>query len=455
MKENRKTGTLLAVIVKNSAKKIIIFFLLATSVLWPILSYAQVEQATQDQLQQQLKDIEVQIADLQKQLSATTGEKKTLANKIKQLQKEQASLKLKIKQTTLQLNDIQKKLTTTKQSIAVNETKSERLKNELAVLIREMDWKDQEIFLFKYIGDGGLGGAFLEIKAYQALSHDINVLAAQADAVRETLTKQKTTYQGQQDDKQNLLKLSQVQQAALIDKLQEQGQLLSATKGKEATYQSMLTDQQKLAAQIRNRLYQLFGVSTQINFGQAVTIAQSVSAQTNVPAAFLLAILTQESNLGGNVGTCNRPGDPPEKSWKVVMKPNRDQEPFKIITSELGRDPDITPVSCPMKNKDGSQMGWGGAMGPAQFIPSTWMGYRSRVTVLSGKSFADPWDVRDAFIAAALLLKNNGADNTADGQWKAAMRYFSGGTNVRYRFYGDNVLTLAKKYEQDIKDLAN
>jgi hypothetical protein len=58
-------------------------------------------------------------------------------------------------------------------------------------------------------------------------------------------------------------------------------------------------------------------------------------------------------------------------------------------------------------------------------------------------------------MAAGLLLKNNGADNTKDGQWKAAMRYFSGSTNKRYRFYGDNVLTLTAKYDQDIKDLEN
>ena len=135
------------------------------------------------------------------------------------------------------------------------------------------------------------------------------------------------------------------------------------------------------------------------------------------------------------------------------MKPDRDQEPFIAITKELGRDPDITPVSCPMRDKKGKRVGWGGAMGPAQFIPSTWMGYKAKVSTITGKSPADPWDIRDAFMAAALLLKNNGADSTKDGQWKAAMRYFSGGTNTKYRFYGDNVLTLTAKYEQDIKDL--
>ena len=168
----------------------------------------------------------------------------------------------------------------------------------------------------------------------------------------------------------------------------------------------------------------------------------------------MLAILTQESNLGKNVGTCNRAGDPPEKSWKTVMKPDRDQEPFQTITSELGLDIDTTPVSCPLKNKDGSQLGWGGAMGPAQFIPSTWMGYRSKVTALTGKSTANPWDIKDAFVASAIKLKADGADGTEDGEWKAAMRYFSGSTNVKYRFYGDNVLKLTKKYEQDIADLS-
>jgi len=105
-----------------------------------------------------------------------------------------------------------------------------------------------------------------------------------------------------------------------------------------------------------------------------------------------------------------------------------------------------------MKDKNGKQLGWGGAMGPAQFIPSTWIGYRDRVATLTGKK-ADPWDTRDAFVAAALLLKANGANGTKDGYWKAAMRYFSGSTNTRYRFYGDNVLALTAKYEQDIKDL--
>ena len=60
-----------------------------------------------------------------------------------------------------------------------------------------------------------------------------------------------------------------------------------------------------------------------------------------------------------------------------------------------------------------------------------------------------PWD---AFLASAILLRDNGAAQVG-GEWAAAMRYFSGGTNPAYSFYGDNVLAIAEGYEQDIVDL--
>ncbi|MFA5230282.1 MAG: hypothetical protein WC422_02525 [Candidatus Paceibacterota bacterium] len=69
----------------------------------------------------------------------------------------------------------------------------------------------------------------------------------------------------------------------------------------------------------------------------------------------LLAILTQETNLGQNVGTCNRPTDPPNKSYTVIMNP-KDHDYFLQITKELGMNPTATPVSCPMYQQ-GKQVG--------------------------------------------------------------------------------------------------
>lgn len=406
------------------------------------------------QLEKDLQAIETQIKDLEKQITVTKGEKQTLANKIKQLKNEGDKLRLEIKATNVKINDLETKLTKTAKAIETTKSKIGQLRIELAKLLRTMQQKDEDLFLLNILVSDGLNQAFTEANNYARLSTSINSLVQDSKNTQKELNKQQTTYEDQQDDAEKLLSIAQGQQSSLGGKLQEQSQLLEQTKGLESTYQNMLQDSKKTAAQIRSRIYELLGVGSQITFGQAVTIAQNTSKQTGVSAAFLLAILTQESNLGKNVGTCNRPNDPPEKGWKVIMKPTRDQEPFLKITEELGRNPDVTPVSCPMKNKDGSQLGWGGAMGPAQFIPSTWIGYKDKVSALTGKKPADPWDIRDAFVAAALLLKNNGADGTRDGEWKAAMRYFSGGTDVRYRFYGDNVMAQADKYKKDIEDLA-
>jgi len=229
--------------------------------------------------------------------------------------------------------------------------------------------------------------------------------------------------------------------------------LLNITKGNEAKYQQVLAESRQKADEIRKQIFKLIGVKTQVTFGEALEIANWVSSRTGVRPALLLAVLWQESALGANVGTCNRPGDPPSKSWQEIMKPSRDQQPFVQICRELGLDPNTTPVSCPMF-QSGKQIGWGGAMGPAQFIPSTWMTYKDEVSKITGNNPANPWDIRDAFVAAALYLAKWGATKqTRDAEWQAAMIYFSGSTNTRYRFYGDSVLAKADEYEKLISYL--
>ena len=138
-----------------------------------------------------------------------------------------------------------------------------------------------------------------------------------------------------------------------------------------------------------------------------------------------------------------------------VMKPSRDVQPFFQITQQLGRDPYNTPVSCPIP----SVGGYGGAMGPAQFIPSTWLQYQGKIEQLKGGS-VDPWNIRDAFLAAAVYLAQAKATRqTHDYEWCAAVTYFSGSCSsrnqIRYEFYGDNVMAIAARYEEDIKSLEN
>jgi len=59
-------------------------------------------------------------------------------------------------------------------------------------------------------------------------------------------------------------------------------------------------------AAIQSRLFSFAGGATKaIPFAEAYQYADLASTKTGVRTAFILAILTQESNLGKNVGTCN------------------------------------------------------------------------------------------------------------------------------------------------------
>ncbi len=437
-----------------------IFIILLVILVWQKSSFLAKAQTTSEEkastrqvLEQELRDIEEQIKIYEKQLITIKGEKNTLQNKINQLRNRQAALNLEIKATNLKISDLERKINVTLADISQHELLINSLRQQLADYIRLMYQRDGFPVYYTFLLGGRLSDMMTDLESYVQISEGLQLLVKELKVTKQQLESQAAVLAEQKDDNKNLLSLSILQQQSLASLVTEQNTLLRQTQGRESEYQKELTNTRKRAAEIRSRIYELLGVSKNITFGQAVEIASWVSKLTGVRTAFLLAVLTQESNLGKNVGTCNRPGDPPEKSWRVIMKPDRDQEPFLAITKELGMNPDETPVSCPMRNKDGSQLGWGGAMGPAQFIPSTWQGYKARVSAITGNSPANPWDIRDAFVAAAILLKSNGADGTRDGDWRAAMRYFSGGTNPAYSFYGNSVLELTAKYEADIATL--
>ncbi|HVY68265.1 MAG TPA: hypothetical protein VHA30_05215 [Patescibacteria group bacterium] len=420
---------------------------------YPVLADDKAEQ--QQQLQQQLQAIQEQIQAYQQQLSQVQAQKNTLANKIKQLQNQQATLSLQIQASNLQIADLGSQITGTQGQIANNADRQQTLQAEISEVIRQINENDQQPFLYTVISQQQLSDVFTAYQNLSQVSQDLSQLSAELQQTNQQLAQFQQQLQQQQQDTENLLSIKVLQQTDLAGSVDQQNQLLKATKGKEADYQIVISDSQKQAAAIRSRLYELLGVSSQITFGQALQIAQWAQGATGIDPAFLLAVLTQESNLGQNVGTCNRPGDPPAKSWKVVMKPDRDQQPFLQITQSLGLDPDVTPVSCPMHDSKGNQVGWGGAMGPAQFIPSTWMGYKDKVSQLTGNNPSNPWDIRDAFAAAAIKLVAGGADGSQQGEWNAAMRYFSGGTSSKYSFYGDSVMSLTAKYQTDINNLNN
>jgi membrane-bound lytic murein transglycosylase B len=227
---------------------------------------------------------------------------------------------------------------------------------------------------------------------------------------------------------------------------------LAISKDKEAAYQKLAAEKKAQADRIRAALFPLAGISTKIDFGTALGYANEVKSKLGIDPAFLLAILTQESNLGANVGQCyltnldtgagvgKNTGTP----FSNVMKPTRDVGPFMEITNALGFNAFQTAVSCPIAGV----VGWGGAMGPAQFIPSTWKLFASRLQDILGH-YANPWSPRDSFMASGMYLTDLGAIGTsASAQNRAACKYYgSGGSTCSY---SRSVMSLKTKIQANI-----
>ena len=438
-----------------------LFSIFQSSVTAPIFfqsKEAEALEGEQAKLEEELASIEKEIAGYERLIATTKQDKQTLQNKINELRSTASKLSLQIESANLNLRYLNVRIDETTTSIIKTTDKVSAIKENLANSLQSFYQLKQVSLLEILLGSGTISEFFDYSNALNNIQEKIQESIEELGALKLTLSKQSQELGSDKDETQKLLEMKLLQKNDLNATEDEKVQLWHITDGNEAKYQVMLSESRQRADEIRARIYQLIGVKTQVTFGEALEIANWVNSRTGVRPALLLAVLTQESNLGQNVGTCNRPGDPPSKSWREIMKPSRDQQPFLQICRELGLDPNTTPVSCPMF-RSGQQIGWGGAMGPAQFIPSTWMAYKDQVSKMTGNNPANPWDIRDAFAAAALYLAKWGAaKQTRDAEWRAAMIYFSGSTNTRYRFYGDSVLAIADRYERDIsylKELAS
>jgi peptidoglycan hydrolase CwlO-like protein len=251
----------------------------------------------------------------------------------------------------------------------------------------------------------------------------------------------------------------QIEQQKIEGQKKERDQALEVSKQTEASLEQLRTIRQKEIQEITNKLFELRDVEGGgIAFGDAYEYAKQASDKTGVRPAFILAILEQESNLGKNVGTCNR--NTSEPIWSDIMPgPHSgswrdDQTIFKGLMEKLGRPLIGTPLSCPIK-RNGSYSGWGGAMGPSQFIPATWQSYETRIARALGVSTANPWNARHAIHATALYVSDLGASTqTYSAEREAACKYYSGrgcsDPKVENAFYGNGVMNRTIKIQANI-----
>src|SRR3989344_2335069 len=419
------------------------------------------QEVSSAQCQAQLKTCadyyDQQSAAIAKDITKTSAQKNTLQNAITVLRKKISGLEAQIKQGTMMVKDLNSQIGDTEVSINKTNVKIEDSQKQIATILRTIYQEDQKP-TFSILLEGSISDFFSNVFYLESLNARVSDLLASTKNLGQYLEKQKVKMDG---EKTSLQKVIQIQTQQKQQQLATQQQQAATLKLTEAQYQKQQKDKaiaDKNAASIKARIFDLLGVSKAPTFGEALEIAKYVSDTTGVRPAFLLAILTQESNLGRNVGQCYvtdfATGSGTNLSGAVikqrVMNP-KTIPTFVALTESLGMNPQKTPVSCwiPLHTSAGVAYGWGGAMGPAQFIASTWSAYTGKVTEVTGVT-ANPWNIKNAFLASGLLLKDNGA---LVSESKAAAMYYCGGNYGRAecKNYANSVLRFAKQYEADIK----
>ncbi|MEK7176036.1 MAG: lytic murein transglycosylase [Patescibacteria group bacterium] len=446
-------------------RKFLTFLIIASLGLLPNVNVAQSACTSETagksraQLEQELEACNREIAEWQETLNKTKQESASFARDVAVLTAKINAAQANIKGKNIAIANLTKDIAVKQSEISVLDNRILKGKQAIAAILRKTNDINSYSLLENVLSDKTLSDFFVDMDTYASTEDALDILF---DELRET----KASTESQ---KAALAKKREAEAAAKaaieaakkeVEVVNNQKKtLLAVSQNNERTYAQVLADRQAKAAQIRAVLFPLVDAGA-IPFGTALAYAQEASAKTGVRPALILGILQQESNLGANVGRCvitNLTSGETRNTttgyvWRNGIHPTRDLPLLQTLLKVLGRDPLNTKVSCPIAGVPG----YGGAMGPTQFIPSTWNLIAPKISAYTGKATPDPWSPADAIMAAAILLQGNGAAaGTYEAERTAACKYYSGRICSSARHiasYGNQVMNRASTIQLTMID---
>ena len=441
----------LKVIVFISA---LIFFLFGFASAPSIFTTASGDNATssvnnkneQQQLQAQLQQLEQQINQYENQITSYKKQGNTLSNQIAELNANISKINLQIKATTLTLQQLDQSIANTQTQISVTQADIITKKAALANMLNSIYQTDQISLIEVLLKNPRLSDFWDNVQNLNLLQSNLRIATQQVTDLVGTLQNQEQQFAASKTDVTSIQNYQQAQKIQIANTQAQKLAILAETKGQESRYQVLLKQTKDTAAQIRARIFELLG-GGQLSFEDAYQYAKMASNATGIDPSMLLAVLDRESALGQNVGKCN---------YSTAMSPSN-QPIFLEIAKSLNLDPNVLTVSCP--NSDGV---YGGAMGPAQFVPSTWELYASDISKITGNNPPSPWNDADAFVATALYLKDAMVgcaalySSSISQNRCVAAKYYAGSHWKNYLWtYGEAVVDRAQSFANDIATITN
>lgn len=349
------------------------------------------------------------------------------------IEKEEAGLQqnqTELNITQRQISGTAYELKKTTQEISEKEKELERIQKRIELNKKIMAAYAQEMYINDSESSWALGLSDVKFSQYfenfdQMLSIKEKLLTV-AEEVRKDKDETETV-------KKELAEKKEDHEVLLVAKQAEKNEIVGEINEAKLTIAQLQSKLNKL----RSTLSKFLGSSyTMDDVIEAVKFAEK---KTNVRKEFLFAVLDKETDLGRFTGGC---------TYKNSKMGDKNAEIFKNICDDLGYDYKKMKVSCPLS------YGIGGAMGVAQFMPTTWAGqdgksgYAPKISSLTNSDPADPWNLKDGIMGMALYLKNRGGDKKS-GEKTAAAAYYCGSRLERTvcQNYANTVISWSKGYD--------
>lgn len=420
---------------------------------------ANTEGKSRSQLERDLEACNQEIAQWTDTLNKTKQESASFARDVAALTAKINAAQANIKGKTIAINNLSKDIAEKQSKITVLNERIQKGKDAIANILRKTNEIHSYSLAEAILSDKNLSEFFVDVDTYASTEEALGALFSELRSTKSSTEAEKAELdKKRQAEAANKAALEAAKKEVEIAQ-KDKKTLLAVSQTNEKTYAQVLADRQANAAKIRAVLFPLVDAGA-IPFGTALQYAQAASAKTGVRAALILGILQQESNLGANTGRCVitnlSTGETKNVTsgyvWTNGIHPTRDLPLLQNILSKLGRDPLTTRVSCPIAGISG----YGGAMGPTQFIPSTWNLLAPKIAAATGKDTPDPWNPADAIMASAILLQGNGAAaGDATSERNAACKYYSGKTCGAANYiasYGNQVMSRASNIQLTMID---
>ena len=263
-----------------------------------------------------LKELESKIAQYRDAIAQNQQKAKSLKTEISILDDEINSAELEIQRIDLLIKKLDKQIDQKEKSIREIEREVDLEKTTLAELIREIRKHDDVSFLEMILSTGRLSDFLSEMRSLENFQEQIQNELKRIFDLKANLEQEKDSLNNEKEEQTSLKILQNEQRITLENNKKQKKTLLDQTKGQENLFNQLVKKTQLDIEAVKNKLYFLKGLTGDgsLRFEDAYKYAKFASIYTGVRPAFLLAILSRESELGKNVGT---------GTWRVDMKPSQ------------------------------------------------------------------------------------------------------------------------------------